>query len=422
MKILRPNLAVVEARLSGPSDALLDRFLNDPESLSPELRAAIERDTDAQERLRDEARTLEQALELDDQASLSESSPTMAQMLELHALLDRREATRELENITEPAPGQIRLVEQIVGPLGVADYELPTPLAVVLNEPAPDEPGVWYGWMASPDPDYASPWDLILEDDLADPMASVVQCWNSVLVYLQSTTLVIGQLSEQRLAAVRALADDYAFGEEVDPGLADPGRRVERLVDGHRVLTGTPIGLDGRDPRYDYQLLYHEAAEPIRVCARDALEWAAESAEVLSQETEHAGVSALIRDFIAEIVERFRERTRAIGAEFREVALVPTPAGTETEGHERRIELANVLQVTLYSRATGEVPIVHGRFARLGSEPVTLELQQDAATVAHEILDDDQPTVDLPLSGGARLVVRIIEPVDVEVELPGFRG
>jgi hypothetical protein len=57
----------------------------------------------------------------------------MAQMLELHALLDRREATRELENITEPAPGQIRLVEQIVGPLGVADYDLPTPLAVVLG-------------------------------------------------------------------------------------------------------------------------------------------------------------------------------------------------------------------------------------------------------------------------------------------------
>jgi hypothetical protein len=281
-EILRPNLAVVEARLSGPSDALLDRFLNDPESLAPELRAAIEADADAQERLRDEAQAAPERLEQDDQASLSESSPTMAQMLELHALLDRREATRELENVTEPAPGQIRLVEQIVGPLGVADYDLPTPLAVVLGEPAPDEPGVWYGWMASPDPDYASPWDLILEDDLADPMASVVQCWNSVLVYLKSTTLVIGQLSEERLAAVYALADDYAFGEEVDPGLADPGRRVERLVDGHRVLTGTPIGLEGTDPRYDYQLLYHEAAEPIRTCARDALEWAVEAAEATS--------------------------------------------------------------------------------------------------------------------------------------------
>jgi hypothetical protein len=63
-----------------------------------------------------------------------------------------------------------------------------------------------------------------------------------------------------------------------------------------------------------------------------------------------------------------------------------------------------------------------GAFARLGSEPVTLELQQDGATVAYEILDDDQPTVDLPLSGSARLVVRIIEPVRVEVELPEFPG
>jgi hypothetical protein len=75
MKSLRPNLAVVEARLSGPSDALLDRFLNDPESLSPELRAAIEGDADAQERLRDEAQTGQRPLEQDDQASLSESSP-----------------------------------------------------------------------------------------------------------------------------------------------------------------------------------------------------------------------------------------------------------------------------------------------------------------------------------------------------------
>ena len=421
MKSLRPNLAVVEARLSGPSDALLDRFLNEPESLAPELRAAIEADADAQERLRVEAQAAPERPEQDDQA-LFESSPTMAQMLELHALLDRREATRELENIIEPAPGQIRLVEQIVGPLGVADYDLPTPLAVVLGEPAPDEPGVWYGWMASPDPDYASPWDLILEDDLADPMASVVQSWNSVLVYLKSTTLVIGQLSEERLAAVYALADDYAFGEEVDPGLADPGRRVERLVDGHRVLTGTPIGLEGTDPRYDYQLLYHEAAEPIRTCARDVLEWAVEAAWQPSGETEQAGVPALIRDVIGEILERFRERTRSMGAGFREVALVPTPAGPETHGPERRIELADLLQVTLYSRATGEVSIVHGRFARLGPEPVTLELQQDGATVAYEILDDDQPTVDLPLSGSAKLVLQILEPVRVEVELPEFPG
>ncbi len=418
MKTLRPNLAVVEARLSGPSDALLDRFLNDPESLAPKLRAAIEADADAQERLRDEPLALAEEVEQDDQTSLSDSSPTMAQLLELHALLDRREATRELENVTEPAPGQIRLVEQIVGPLGVADYDLPEPLAVVLGEPAPDEPGVWYGWMASPDTDYASPWDLILEDDLADPMASVVQCWNTVLIYLKSTTLVIGQLSEERLAAVYALADDYAFGEAVDPALADPGRRVERIVDGHRVLTGTPIGPEGTDPRYDYQLLYHEAAEPLRVCARDALEWVAESAEQLSPETGQTDIPALIGDVITGIADRFREATKSIPEGFREVALVPTPAGTESQGSERRIELANVLQITLYSRETEGLSIVHGRFARLGGEAVTLELLQGDATVAHEILDDDQPTVNLPLSGSARMTLRITEPLRIEVALP----
>jgi hypothetical protein len=417
MTPLRPDLSIVEARLCGPSSALLDRFIHDPGSLSPALRAAIAADESAQDRLRQsESAATEGAAALGPEPE-SVPPPRPAQLFELHELLDRREASRQFEGLTDPAPGQIRLVETIVGPLGAAEYDLPSPLAVVLSEPVPDEPGVWHGWMASPDPDYASPWDLILEQDIADPLASVVQCWNSVIVYLESTSLVIGQLSAERLAAALALASDYTLGEDVDPSLADPGRRVVREVDGYRVLTGTPLGDESTDPRVEYQLLYHEAGEPLRICARDALGLVDESAES-ALATAPADIVQWIRDAIGNIVDRFRELAASAALPIAEVPLVPTPASAGETGEGRCLEFAGLLRVNIYGRMTEDFAVIHARLSRLNRDPVTVEVLQGGVTVATEMLDDDQPVMDVPLSGGGPMVIRIVEPVSIDVPLP----
>lgn len=416
---LRPPLATVQSRLCGPSDALLDRFLHDPLSLSPQLRAAISADEAAQSRPQEgeQDRNDDVSRELVPEPG---RSPTLAQMAELHSLLDRREATRSLQGTLAPAPGQLRLVEQIVGPRGAAEYDLPTPLTVVLGEPVPDEPGVWYGWMASPDPDYASPWDLILEADVADPLAAVVQCWNSVLIYLESTTRLIGQLSEHRLEAVKALAYDYAFGEDPEPRLSSPGSRVTREVDGHIVLTGTPLGEASTDPRLDYQLLYHEAAEPLRVCAREALGQVAEPDEAAATVASPVDLASWIRDAIGAIVERFRESAAATGLAFRELALIPTPASTEVAGPGRRIALADLLSISLHGQQVEDFLTLHARIERLGATPVSLEVLHDGVLIATETLSDARPFLDVPLSGARRAVVRITAPVALEVHLPNL--
>ena len=410
MHALRPTLAAIEVRLRDPSDTLLERYQRDLDSLSPEMRAAIESDD-------------HEDTSGGHDAPLDHDLPParMAHLFELHELLDRREASRRLQGVTDPAPGQIRLVEQIVGPRGTAEYDLPCPLAVVLSEPLPNAPEVWQGWMASPDPDYAAPWDLILEDTLADPLAAVVQCWNTVMVYLESTTIVIGQLSDERLAAVRALESDYFFGDDsAHLGLAEPGRRARRTVDGHDLLTGTPLGDEADDPRTRYQLLYHEAAEPLRVCAREALGFEVTSADEVATTARLADLARWINEAVASIIERLRERAVAAGVAFREVELVPTPASMTSEQAMRCVEVDGVLGIRVYGRRTEEFAVVHARLERLGPPIVTLEVLQDDVVVRHESLTDEQPTMDIALSGVGRTTVRILAPMQLDVPLPAL--
>jgi hypothetical protein len=232
---------------------------------------------------------------------------------------------------------------------------------------------------------------------------------------------VIGQLSDERLAAVRALENDYFFGDDsAQLGLAEPGRRVRRTVDGHEVLTGTPLGDEADDPRIQYQLLYHEAAEPLRVCAREALGFEVTSVDEVATTAPLADLVQWINDAVASIIDRLRERAVAAGVAFREVELVPTPASLTSEQAMRCVEIDGVLGIRVYGRTTEDFAVVHARLERLGPAIVTFEVLQDDVVVRHESLTNEQPTMDIALSGVGRTTVRILAPLQLDVPLPAL--
>jgi hypothetical protein len=120
---------------------------------------------------------------------------------------------------------------------------------------------LWQGWMAAGEADWAGAFDVLLEpdDEPFEPMFGVIQAWN-VLTLEPSPQLcarVLGEVSATRLAAIRAVHDEWAA--HATPAIApEPGRIALRGVGGaFTVLSGTPLG--AQDPRADYQALYRNA-------------------------------------------------------------------------------------------------------------------------------------------------------------------
>ncbi|WP_295529966.1 hypothetical protein [uncultured Pseudacidovorax sp.] len=141
-------------------------------------------------------------------------------------------------------------------------------LGVLLDRLLPD--GRWQGWLAVGEADWAGAWDVLLEpqDEPFEPLFGVVQAWNPVTLVPspQLCARVLGELSATRLAAVRAVADEWAAQRVGAPAgtvqatPAAPGQIALRSVAGcFTVLTGTPLAAEG-DPRADYQGLYQQAA------------------------------------------------------------------------------------------------------------------------------------------------------------------
>ncbi|WP_077002951.1 hypothetical protein [Variovorax sp. KK3] len=121
---------------------------------------------------------------------------------------------------------------------------------------------LWRGWMAASEADWASAYDVLLEpgDEPFEPMFGLIQTWNVVNIEQrpQLCARVLGELSATRLAAVRAVHDEWAVQQPL-PISPEPGRIALRTTGGvFTVLSGTPLGVD--DPRADYQTLYLEAA------------------------------------------------------------------------------------------------------------------------------------------------------------------
>lgn len=275
MRALVPSLTEIERILFRASDALLARIATGDQTVPADLQRAVEADADA-------VRTIE---ELRD-AYVASSSPdpkaesaSVAIPPHIADLIRRRVAASPEHFSPVPIPGQILSVERVVGPEGDMGWDLSRPLAVMIESPSISDDGVenpeiWYGWMVSPETDYATYWDFVLsdEDEPFDPLAGMVQIWNPVYVYLKSTSRVLGQLRAERLTTVRELANEYLIGSEPDVNDARPGMVAMRTTLGGRcLLTGTPLsGPD--DPRWRYQELYHDAAEAIREPARIAAE------------------------------------------------------------------------------------------------------------------------------------------------------
>lgn len=132
-------------------------------------------------------------------------------------------------------------------------------LGVLLDRCIHDD--LWQGWMAAGEADWAGAFDVLLEpeDEPFEPMFGVVQTWN-VLTLEPSPQLcarVLGEISATRLAAIRAVHDEWAAHTALAIA-PEPGRIALRGVGGgvFSVLSGTPLGPE--DPRSDYQDLYRD--------------------------------------------------------------------------------------------------------------------------------------------------------------------
>ncbi|MDM0039709.1 hypothetical protein QTH89_24925 [Variovorax sp. J22G21] len=120
----------------------------------------------------------------------------------------------------------------------------------------------WQGWMAAGEADWAGAFDVLLEpgDEPFEPLFGMVQAWNPLTLTPapQLCARVLGELSATRLAAIRAVHDEWMAQQAlaIDPA---PGQIALRTAGGvFTVLSGTPLGAD--DPRADYQALYRDAA------------------------------------------------------------------------------------------------------------------------------------------------------------------
>ena len=132
-------------------------------------------------------------------------------------------------------------------------------LGVLLDRCIHDD--LWQGWMAAGEADWAGAFDVLLEpeDEPFEPMFGVVQTWN-VLTLEPSPQLcarVLGEVSATRLAAIRAVHDEWAAHTALAIA-PEPGRIALRGAGGgvFSVLSGTPLGPE--DPRTDYQDLYRD--------------------------------------------------------------------------------------------------------------------------------------------------------------------
>ena len=133
------------------------------------------------------------------------------------------------------------------------------PLSVLLDQ-AQDE-HYWHGWLAAAETDYATDRDVLLEpqDEPFDPLAGMVQTWNTVTVDIRNGSRVLAQLAEHRLAAIR----EVATGQCESGGGARPGFVAPlKTNSGATVLAGTRINHPA-DTRRIYQNLYRIAAQTL---------------------------------------------------------------------------------------------------------------------------------------------------------------
>jgi len=147
-------------------------------------------------------------------------------------------------------------------------------LGVLLDQPEGASPLVrWHGWLTSSDADWAGAFDVVLEpqDEPFEPSFGMVQVWNPVTIIESPrwNARVFGELSATRLAAIRAVHDEWLMKMPLDIA-PEPGFiALREVADVFSVLTGTPLAAEG-DPRTEYQALYRTAAHQLCAAATHA--------------------------------------------------------------------------------------------------------------------------------------------------------
>jgi hypothetical protein len=159
-------------------------------------------------------------------------------------------------------PGTVVLVSAIYDADGQATEQLSAPVAFCLDAKkiTRGTDSEWTGWMVSPDCDYATEKDVLLEpnDGPFDPVAGMIQTWNRLTLRIPSRPRVLAKLSNYRLSIIREVETEERT--DVPPA---PGRIALRVTPTKRmVLTGSPFQTQD-DSRVDYQRLYSDLAHAI---------------------------------------------------------------------------------------------------------------------------------------------------------------
>lgn len=384
MRQLVPPLSVIESNLFDPSPALVQRWASGGADLPSASLTAL----DANPAARELADVLRRPPDADAFGELSKQS-TPALPAHLAAMVDARARLSALQLDARPRPGLMLRVDQAIAPSGATGWDMAQPLAVLLSEPT-EQPDVWYGWLLASDTDYACAWDVILQEDDEpfDPLAAMVQAWNPVHLYVPSATAVLGELSAQRLAAVRDVALEL-LGAESDPSAADPGALVQRVTEGgHLVLTGTPLG-DGNDPRWRYQELYFAAADLLRDLARRAIIELSPSMPWWQQ-----------------VLDALRA-----AADAWQLPLEPVPAlslGLDSDAGADAASpwrLGDWLEIRLIPSAADAAVQIH--VVSRTTAPLTVTLGADGRVQQSQRLDATKPETDLFASAGAALTLSV---------------
>lgn len=272
---LFPSLGQIEQRLFGLDTDLLQRVALDDPTLPGSFRLAVKDDpqhAQALQALRDMA-----AEDAPGPSSFS-ADPAPAPMPSwLVDTIRRKAATSALALPQKPETGLLVEVAHVITPPGapLLDWQLNSPLHVLLDEPSPDNDQVWLGWMVSPDADYAGWWDVVLEpsDGPLDPACGMVQLWNPVQLYWPMARRLCGQIPATRMQVLRACAEEMLFSDSDPEGMPRPGRIGLRSIPsmpGISILCGSPLG-QANDPRLSYQAMYHQVSaallEPARLAS-----------------------------------------------------------------------------------------------------------------------------------------------------------
>lgn len=224
------------------------------------------------------------------------------------AIAQRLSARQAYQVVDKLEPGMIVLVT----PPGSRRDPLAMDLPVLLDHLMPGN-DLWRGWLVAPQTHmpYVAYWDLLLEEELDgpfDPVAAIVQIWNPVYVKVAEPAMVMGHLDRERIAAARAVDEEFRRGFVKEFCEPEPGRFGVREAAGRSVVTGTPLG-DVHDERRDYQRLYSRAAAALS----DA------SSETVSD--------ALAADWLSRIARGLEQWAATLGIIFAPRPAIPEPMG-----------------------------------------------------------------------------------------------